>query len=48
VKDTGIDGSPYQNGSQDKRVRRCGLDSPGAGWGLLASSCEYGNEPSVP
>jgi hypothetical protein len=25
---------------------RCGLDSTGAGYGPVAGSCEYGNEPS--
>jgi hypothetical protein len=24
----------------------CGVDSPGSGWGLLAGSCECGDEPS--
>jgi hypothetical protein len=23
-----------------------GVDSPGSGWGSLAGSCEYGDEPS--
>jgi hypothetical protein len=26
------------------RLRGCGLDSSGPGWGLLASSCEHANE----
>jgi hypothetical protein len=25
----------------------CGVDSFGSGWGPLAGSCEYGDEPSV-
>jgi hypothetical protein len=24
----------------------CGVDSPGLGWGLVAGSCECGDEPS--
>jgi hypothetical protein len=24
---------------------RCGLDSPGSGWGPLAASFEHGNDP---
>jgi hypothetical protein len=27
-------------------MRRCGLDSSGSGSGLMAGSCEHGNEPS--
>jgi hypothetical protein len=27
-------------------VGRCGVDSPGSGWGLLAGCCECGDGPS--
>jgi hypothetical protein len=27
-------------------VERCGLDASGSGWGMVAGSCEHGNELS--
>jgi hypothetical protein len=27
-------------------VERCGIDSPGSGYGPVEGSCEHGNEPS--
>jgi hypothetical protein len=39
-------GEQYQNESLINRAGGFGLDSSSSGWGLMAGSCEHGNEPS--
>jgi hypothetical protein len=46
--DLSIDGGIYSNESYGNRVGTCGLDTSGSGHGLVAGSCEHGNEPSGP
>jgi hypothetical protein len=35
-----------QNGPSGNWLGRCGVDSPGSGYGPLAGCCECGDEPS--
>jgi hypothetical protein len=45
-KDPGIDRRIILEWILGNRVGRCGLEASGSGYGLMAGSCERGNEPS--
>jgi hypothetical protein len=46
LEDVGVDGRIILDGSKGDRVRRCGLDLSGLGYGPVASCYEHGNVPS--
>jgi hypothetical protein len=44
-RDLGIDGKIILKLILGKWDGECGLNSSDSGWGLMAGSCEHGNEP---